>query len=317
MASFLHLASDYAKSIGFTGPFSSSPSRWSRRRTSTTSTPRRTLGFLREFDLIDRSSSTSNATTRRSRPIPGSTISSRPRLRGGSEASTSTAEIPTWLGHRPVPDGPSRGHAGHAGDPEARAVSETGGLNFDAKVRRGSFDTVDLFHAHIGGMDTFARGLLVADALHSGRSLHEVLEDAIAGFERRRWGEKSSRGRRPFPSSRPGRSRSGRARARERKTGSAREPPQRLSLQPPVAAPLRHVVVEVADLHLVERLLAEADLARGIGIGGIPRAVIEPAGRGQDRCPPGPGAARRTGSDSCQLKSYRGTFRRTSRLWSG
>ena len=35
----------------------------------------------------------------------------------------------------------------------------TGGLNFDAHVRRQSIDPVDLFYAHIGGMDTFARGL--------------------------------------------------------------------------------------------------------------------------------------------------------------
>ena len=41
----------------------------------------------------------------------------------------------------------------------------TGGLNFDAKVRRESFEPVDLFHAHIGGMDAFARGLTVAAAI--------------------------------------------------------------------------------------------------------------------------------------------------------
>src|SRR5699024_5594104 len=37
-----------------------------------------------------------------------------------------------------------------------------GGLNFDAKVRRGSFEMEDLFHAHIAGMDAFAVGLRVA-----------------------------------------------------------------------------------------------------------------------------------------------------------
>jgi xylose isomerase len=41
----------------------------------------------------------------------------------------------------------------------------SGGMNFDAKVRRGSFEPVDLFHAHIGGMDAFARGLIVASAI--------------------------------------------------------------------------------------------------------------------------------------------------------
>ena len=43
-----------------------------------------------------------------------------------------------------------------------------GGVNFDAKVRRGSFDPVDLFHAHIGGMDSFARGLKIA---------HRIIKD--------------------------------------------------------------------------------------------------------------------------------------------
>jgi len=41
----------------------------------------------------------------------------------------------------------------------------SGGMNFDAKVRRGSFEPVDLFHAHIGGMDAFARGLVIASAI--------------------------------------------------------------------------------------------------------------------------------------------------------
>ncbi len=41
----------------------------------------------------------------------------------------------------------------------------SGGLNFDAKLRRGSTDTKDLFYAHIGGMDTFARGLMIADKI--------------------------------------------------------------------------------------------------------------------------------------------------------
>ena len=43
----------------------------------------------------------------------------------------------------------------------------TGGLNFDAKLRRQSIDRVDLFHGHIGGMDTMARALLVADAVRT------------------------------------------------------------------------------------------------------------------------------------------------------
>lgn len=52
----------------------------------------------------------------------------------------------------------------------------SGGLNFDAKVRRGSFEPEDLFYAHIAGMDSFAVGLKVANKLLEDR----VLEDFIA-----------------------------------------------------------------------------------------------------------------------------------------
>ncbi|MBU8791427.1 xylose isomerase [Oceanobacillus caeni] len=58
-----------------------------------------------------------------------------------------------------------------------------GGLNFDAKVRRGSFTPEDLFHAHIAGMDSFAVGLKVAQRLIDDRVLEDVLEDRYASFK--------------------------------------------------------------------------------------------------------------------------------------
>ena len=59
-----------------------------------------------------------------------------------------------------------------------------GGLNFDAKVRRGSFDAVDLFHAHVGGMDTFARALLVADRIIRDKTLSDPLKARYAGYRK-------------------------------------------------------------------------------------------------------------------------------------
>jgi xylose isomerase len=50
----------------------------------------------------------------------------------------------------------------------------TGGLNFDAKVRRESTDLEDMFIAHIGGMDSFARGLLIADRINADQRMHEL-----------------------------------------------------------------------------------------------------------------------------------------------
>jgi len=58
----------------------------------------------------------------------------------------------------------------------------SGGVNFDAKVRRQSFEAEDLFHAHIAGMDTFARGLKAAARLIEERVLDQVLEERYDSF---------------------------------------------------------------------------------------------------------------------------------------
>ena len=58
----------------------------------------------------------------------------------------------------------------------------TGGLNFDAKLRRPSIDRVDLFHAHIGGMDTCARALLVGAAMLEDGALQKAVDERYAGW---------------------------------------------------------------------------------------------------------------------------------------
>jgi len=57
-----------------------------------------------------------------------------------------------------------------------------GGINFDAKVRRESFEPVDLFHAHIGGMDAFARGLKIAAAMRADGGIQKLLDDRYASW---------------------------------------------------------------------------------------------------------------------------------------
>jgi len=59
----------------------------------------------------------------------------------------------------------------------------TGGLNFDAKVRRESFEPVDLFHAHIGGMDAFAKGLKVAAAMRADGVLRGMVKDRYGSWD--------------------------------------------------------------------------------------------------------------------------------------
>ncbi len=59
----------------------------------------------------------------------------------------------------------------------------TGGLNFDAHVHRESFEPVDLFHAHIGGMDTFARGLKAAAAIRRDGVLQDFIRERYASWD--------------------------------------------------------------------------------------------------------------------------------------
>jgi len=60
---------------------------------------------------------------------------------------------------------------------------KTGGVNFDAKVRRESYEPVDLFHAHIGGMDTFARGLKVAAAIRADGRLEAFVKNRYRSWD--------------------------------------------------------------------------------------------------------------------------------------
>src|SRR5699024_12256974 len=57
-----------------------------------------------------------------------------------------------------------------------------GGLNFDAKVRRGSFEPEDLFRAHIVGMDSFAVGLKVAKRLLDDRVIENIIDHRYSTF---------------------------------------------------------------------------------------------------------------------------------------
>ncbi|XCF07424.1 xylose isomerase [Tamlana crocina] len=58
-----------------------------------------------------------------------------------------------------------------------------GGVNFDAKIRRNSTDLEDVFHAHIGGADTFARALLIADKIISSSPYEKLRKERYASFD--------------------------------------------------------------------------------------------------------------------------------------
>ncbi|MCA9007842.1 MAG: xylose isomerase, partial [Planctomycetaceae bacterium] len=58
-----------------------------------------------------------------------------------------------------------------------------GGVNFDAKVRRESFEPIDLFYAHIGGMDAFARGAKIAAQIRKDGVLSDFVAKRYASYD--------------------------------------------------------------------------------------------------------------------------------------
>lgn len=170
MARFLHMAVDYRRKIGFDGQFLIEPKPCEPMKHQYDSSAAATLYFLKEYDLIDhvKLNIEANHATLAGHSFEHELVvaSAAGKLgsvdanRGDLLLGWDTDQFPTDIYSTTLAmmvilrqNGLGRG-----------------GLNFDAKVRRSSIDPMDLFHAHIGGMDAFARGLLIA---------HKIIEDGV------------------------------------------------------------------------------------------------------------------------------------------
>ena len=179
LAKFLHMAVDYKKKIGFKGQFYIEPKPKEPTKHQYDSDAAACLNFLREYDLINDfklNIETNHAT------LAGHTMqhelevcAAAGRL-GSIDANTGdeligwdTDQFPTniYLTTQIMLTVLKMGGF------------TTGGLNFDAKVRRESFTPDDLFYAHIGAMDAMARGLRIAAAI--------IKDGRLANFVRERY----------------------------------------------------------------------------------------------------------------------------------
>lgn len=181
-ARFFHLAVDYAKRIGFTGKFFIEPKPKEPSKHQYDYDAATALGFLREFDLLDHFALNIEA--------------NHATLAGHSfEHELAVASSAGMLGSIDINVGdPTLGWDTDEFPTDVKSAAlamaivleqgglSHGGLNFDAKVRRGSFDTYDLAIAHLSGMDTFARGLLVADRLIADGALSGPLATRYEGW---------------------------------------------------------------------------------------------------------------------------------------
>ncbi|MGL1890158.1 MAG: xylose isomerase [Spirochaetaceae bacterium] len=175
-ARFLHMAKDYAKKIGFKGQFLIEPKPKEPTKHQYDFDAMTVLAFLRKYDLEDtiKMNIEANHATLAGHTFQHELLMSRINgVLGSIDANQGdmllgwdTDQFPTNIYDATMCMYEVLKNGGIA----------PGGLNFDSKVRRGSFQPDDLFMSYIVGMDTFAKGLLVAEKLYSDG----VLEDFVA-----------------------------------------------------------------------------------------------------------------------------------------
>jgi xylose isomerase len=183
LARFLHMAVDYKKVIGFQRPFYIEPKPREPTKHQYDSDAAACLNFLREYGLLEHfklNVETNHATLAGHSMAHECEVAAAAGALGSVDANTGdeligwdTDQFPTSL---------------YLTTEVMLIVLKmggftTGGLNFDAKVRRESFEPVDLFYAHIGGMDAFARGLKIAAAIRADGRLAEMLKQRYASWD--------------------------------------------------------------------------------------------------------------------------------------
>ena len=183
LGAFMHMAVDYKREIGFKGPFYIEPKPKEPTKHQYDSDAAACLNFLREYDLLEDfklNIETNHAT------LAGHTMQHELEVAAAAGALGSidanmgdillgwdTDQFPTDLYLTTQAMLTILNMGGFT----------TGGTNFDAKVRRESFEPIDLFHAHIAGMDTFARGLKVAAAVRKDGRLAEFVKQRYSSWD--------------------------------------------------------------------------------------------------------------------------------------
>jgi len=181
-ARFLHMASDYAKKIGFTGQFLIEPKPKEPTKHQYDFDTMTVLGFLRKYDLIDdiKLNIEANHATLAGHTFQHELLMSRINgVLGSIDANQGdmllgwdTDQFPTNIYDATMCMYEVLKNGGIA----------PGGLNFDSKVRRGSFKPDDIFISYIVGMDTFAKGLLVANDLLTDGVLENFVSNRYRSY---------------------------------------------------------------------------------------------------------------------------------------
>jgi xylose isomerase len=183
LARFLHMAKDYARANGFKGTFFIEPKPMEPTKHQYDFDSATVISFLRQHDLMDdfklnievNHATLAHHTFQHELQVAADAgiLGSIDANRGDYQNGWDTDQFPNNLYELT----------------EAMLVIleaggfKSGGVNFDAKTRRNSTDLEDVFYAHIGGMDTFARALLTAQAILDNGEYTKLRKNRYASFD--------------------------------------------------------------------------------------------------------------------------------------
>jgi xylose isomerase len=183
LAKFLHTAKDYARKNGFKGTFFIEPKPCEPSKHQYDYDCETVIGFLRQYDLLNdfklnvevNHATLAGHTFTHELQVAADTglLGSIDANRGDYQNGWDTDQFPTDINELT----------------EAMLVIlqaggfKGGGINFDAKIRRNSTDAEDLFHAHIGGIDSFARALITADNILNKSDYKKLRKERYATFD--------------------------------------------------------------------------------------------------------------------------------------
>lgn len=183
LAAFLHMAVEYKKEIGFKGQFYIEPKPREPATHQYDSDAAACLNFLREYGLLEHfklNIETNHATLAGHTVQHELTVAAAAGALGSIDANAGDELIGWDTDQFPT-------NIYMTTQIMLRLLKmggfKTGGLNFDAKVRRESFEPEDLFHAHIGGMDAFARGLRIAHRIIESGAIDSFIRERYSSFD--------------------------------------------------------------------------------------------------------------------------------------
>ncbi|HEY2722737.1 MAG TPA: xylose isomerase [Chitinophagaceae bacterium] len=183
LAKFLHTSREYARKNGFKGTFFIEPKPCEPTKHQYDYDVETVIGFLRQYDLIgdfklnvevNHATLAGHTFTHELQAAADAgLLGSMDANRGDYQNGWDTDQFPNNINELVEAMIIILESGGFKG----------GGINFDAKIRRNSTDTADIFYAHIGGIDTFARALIIAENILQKSDYKKLRKERYASYD--------------------------------------------------------------------------------------------------------------------------------------